>query len=71
VAFVAGALDEPARQRLAARLGQPWDGQRWIKALLTLDDGPAPGESGFLRRFALPKTIAVRTLRHGADLGDD
>ena len=58
-------------RRLAARLGQPWEGQRWIKALLTAEDGPAPDGAGFLRRFALPKTIAVRTLRHGADLGDD
>jgi RHH-type proline utilization regulon transcriptional repressor/proline dehydrogenase/delta 1-pyrroline-5-carboxylate dehydrogenase len=69
IAFVAGVTAEAVRQRLAARLGQPWEGQRWIKALLTAEDGPAPDEAGFLRRFALPKTVAVRTLRHGADLG--
>jgi hypothetical protein len=31
-------------------------------------DGAQPGEPGFLRRFAWPKVVAVRTLRHGADL---
>ena len=43
-------------------------GQRWLKTLITLSDGPAPGEAGFLRQFVHPKTVAVQTLRHGADL---
>ena len=42
--------------------------QRWLKALISLSDGPSPGEVGFLRQFAHPKTVAVRTVRHGADL---
>ena len=32
------------------------------------EDRLAGGLSGFLRRFAWPKVVAVRTLRHGADL---
>jgi hypothetical protein len=43
-------------------------GQLWLKALISLTEGPRPGDIGFLRWFALPKTIAVKTLRHGADL---
>ena len=43
-------------------------GQNWIKALISMNDGPRPGEIGFLRSFALPKTVVINTLRHGADL---
>jgi RHH-type proline utilization regulon transcriptional repressor/proline dehydrogenase/delta 1-pyrroline-5-carboxylate dehydrogenase len=43
-------------------------GQRWLKALISLKEGPRPGEVAFLRWFAHPRTIAVQTLRHGADL---
>ena len=43
-------------------------GQQWLKALISIADGPIPGEPGFLRLFAHPKTVAVQTLRHGADL---
>ncbi len=43
-------------------------GQIWIKALISMKDGPRPGEVGFLRLFALPKTVVINTLRHGADL---
>ncbi len=43
-------------------------GQNWIKALISMNDGPRPGEVGFLRLFALPKTVVINTLRHGADL---
>jgi hypothetical protein len=73
IAFAAVAPGATAgvAERLAGALARPWEGQRWIKALLTLDGAPGPDEAGFLRRFALPKTIAVRTLRHGADLGED
>ncbi|MGE0539977.1 MAG: proline dehydrogenase family protein [Dehalococcoidia bacterium] len=39
-----------------------------LKALITLADGPAPTQRGFLRRFALPKTVAIQTLHLGADL---
>jgi hypothetical protein len=39
-----------------------------LKALITLADGPPPGTPGFLRRFALPKTVAVQTLHLGAEL---
>jgi RHH-type proline utilization regulon transcriptional repressor/proline dehydrogenase/delta 1-pyrroline-5-carboxylate dehydrogenase len=39
-----------------------------LKSLITLADGPGPEQPGFLRRFALPKTVAVRTLHLGADL---
>ncbi len=42
--------------------------QRGLKALISVDDGPRPGETGFLRLFAHPKTVAVRTLHHGAEL---
>ena len=44
------------------------EGQDWVKALISVADGLAPGEHGFLRQFALPRTVAVRTLRHGAQL---
>lgn len=40
----------------------------YLKALITLADGPAPNQPGFLRRFVLPKTVAVRTLHLGAEL---
>jgi hypothetical protein len=39
-----------------------------LKALIVLTDGPLPGQSGFLRRFALPRTVAMRTLHLGAEL---
>ena len=53
---------------LHRRLGPTLEGQRGLKALISTLDGPQPGEDGFARRFAWPKTIAIRTLRHGADL---
>jgi acyl-CoA reductase-like NAD-dependent aldehyde dehydrogenase len=39
-----------------------------LKALITMTDGPGPTQRGFLRRFALPKTVAIQTLHLGADL---
>ena len=39
-----------------------------LKQLLTLADGPGLEAPGFLRRFALPKVVVVRTLHLGADL---
>lgn len=44
------------------------DGQRGLKTLLSPLDGPQPGEAGFVQRFAWPKVMATRTLRHGANL---
>ena len=59
-----------ATQRVYERLSvtREEEGQRWLKALVSMDDGPRPGEAGFLRLFAIPKTIGIRTLRHGADM---
>jgi hypothetical protein len=54
------------QQALAASSANPESPH--LKALISLADGPALGEPGFLRRFALPKTVAVRTLHLGADL---
>jgi RHH-type proline utilization regulon transcriptional repressor/proline dehydrogenase/delta 1-pyrroline-5-carboxylate dehydrogenase len=64
------AIDRgPALARaLAARLGPTAPGQRGLKALLSPLEGPQPGEAGFLLRFAWPKLVAVRTLRHGTEL---
>ncbi|HTE87098.1 MAG TPA: hypothetical protein VK821_20495 [Dehalococcoidia bacterium] len=53
-------------QLLADASGTP--GSPHLKALITPADGPALGEPGFLRRFALPKTTAIRTLHLGAEL---
>jgi len=61
---VAGGLVDALRRDLAGAT----EDQRSLKALLSPLDGPQPGEAGFLRRFALPKVVAIRTLRHGADL---
>ena len=59
----------PALARAFYRaLGPTPPGARGLKSLLSSVDGPRPGESGFARRFASPRVIAVRTLRHGADL---
>ncbi|MBM3933041.1 MAG: hypothetical protein FJ319_01850 [SAR202 cluster bacterium] len=43
-------------------------GQRWLKALVSMSDGTRPGEPCFLWRLCHAKTVAVSTLRHGADL---
>jgi acyl-CoA reductase-like NAD-dependent aldehyde dehydrogenase len=59
---------EPLERRIAQELGKTPDGQRWLKARISLADGPGPEEPGFLRRFALPKTVSIRTLHHGAAL---
>ncbi len=66
VAFV--ACDGGPFSSLAAALAPARPGQRGMKALLSPLDGPQPGEGGFLRRFAWPKVVATRTLRHGANL---
>lgn len=61
--------DRGPMRSLARALG-PTEGprQRGLKAMLTTLDGPKPGETGFLRRFAWSRVTAIRTLRHGADL---
>jgi hypothetical protein len=66
--FAAIDLAPSAERRLAAELAKTPPGQHWLKARISLADGPGPEEPGFLRRFALPKTISVRTLHHGAAL---
>jgi hypothetical protein len=66
------AVDAALRNHRRA-LPPPGRGERradasCLKALISLVDGPRPGVPGFLRRFALPKTVAVQTLHLGADL---
>jgi hypothetical protein len=62
------ATEQTARinERLAAT--RETKGQTWVKALFSMHDCHRPGEPGFVGQFALPKTVAVRTLRLGADL---
>ena len=70
-ASVAGAATDGGPTVAAAvyrALGPTVPGQRGLKALLSRLDGPQPGEPGFVQRFAHPRVVAVRTLRHGADL---
>ncbi len=68
VSFAATDGGPEVARALQRRLGPTTTDQRSLKALLSAIGGPQPGEAGFLRRFALPKTVAIRTLRHGADL---
>ncbi|MCC6236017.1 MAG: proline dehydrogenase family protein [Dehalococcoidia bacterium] len=60
--------DRALARGLARALGPTPDGARGLRALLSPLDGARPGEAGFARRFAWPRVVAVRTLRHGADL---
>ena len=68
--FAVTDLGLAATQCIYERLGVTREdqGQKWLKALISLQEGPLPGEPGYLRLFTLPKTIVIRTLRHGADL---
>ena len=70
VSFAATDLTRQGTQALYRVLGDTKEdsGQTWLKALISLNEGPRPGETGFLRQFAYPKAITVQTLRHGADL---
>ncbi|MSQ36427.1 MAG: aldehyde dehydrogenase family protein [Dehalococcoidia bacterium] len=68
VSFAATDSGPALARALYRRLGPTPPGQRDLKALLSALDGPQPGEPGFLHRFAWPRVVAVRTLRHGADL---
>ena len=69
VAFAASDGGPRLARALYRELGPTDAEQRSLKALISALDGPQAGEPGFLRRFAWPKVVAVRTLRHGADLG--
>ena len=71
VAFAATDAGRALARALHRQLGPTAPGQRSLKALVSRLDGPQAGEPGFVRRFAWPKVVAVRTLRHGADLGLD
>ena len=71
VAFAATDGGSALARALHLELGPTAPGQRSLKTLLSRLDGPQAGEPGFVRRFAWPKVVAVRTLRHGADLGLD
>lgn len=68
VAFVATDAAGALVRATHAALGPTAEGQRWLKALLSPLDGPQPREPGFVRRFAWTRAVAVRTLRHGAEL---
>lgn len=67
--FIAADVSLTRAGLLAASLARQHAGQRAIPAFMSVTDAPAPGEPEFLRRFTIPRTIAIRTLRHGADLG--
>ena len=71
VAFAATDAGPALARALHRQLGPTAPGQRSLKTLVSRLDGPQAGEPGFVRRFAWPKVVAVRTLRHGADLGLD
>jgi len=66
--FAAVDLGLEQTRRLYASMSVVREGQAYLKALISIAEGPRPGEPGFLRLFAHPKTVAVRTFRHGADL---
>ena len=68
VSFVASDGDQQLFRRVWRELGRTVEGQKSLKALISTLDGPQPGQPGFVRRFAWPKVVAIRTLRHGADL---
>ncbi len=68
VAFAASDGGPALARAIYERLGPTDGGQRALKTLIGTLDGPQPGEPGFVRRFALPRVVAIRTLRHGADL---
>ena len=70
ISFAGISLGQDATRAVYRVLGVTNEnsGQRWLKALISLNESHQPGEAGFLRLFAHPRTIAVQTLRHGADL---
>ena len=66
VAFV--ACDHGPFRALAAATGVTHERQVALRALLSPLDSPQPRETGFVARFAWPRVVASRTLRHGANL---
>lgn len=66
--FIAADVAPVRATSLSASLARRHTGQRGIPAFLSVTDAPAAGAPGFVRRFAIPRTIASRILRHGADL---
>ncbi|MBI2850517.1 MAG: proline dehydrogenase family protein [Chloroflexi bacterium] len=68
--FAVTDMGPEATFRVCERLGETREekGQCWVKALFSMQEGHRPGEPGFVRQFALPKAVSIRTLRHGADL---
>jgi delta 1-pyrroline-5-carboxylate dehydrogenase len=70
VHFAVTAMSPVNTRRIHDALGVAHEdrGPDWLKALISMDDGLRPGEPGFLKQFALPKAVAIRTLRHGAVL---
>lgn len=70
VTFAAAGLAGEATRDLYRLLGEASAApdSPYLKALISLVDGPGPEQPGFLRRFALAKTVAIRTLHLGADL---
>ncbi|MEX2446812.1 MAG: hypothetical protein WD734_05665, partial [Dehalococcoidia bacterium] len=68
VAFLATAAGPALARDAYGWLGPTPSSSRSLKALLSPLEGLQPDEPGFLRRFAWQKVVAVRTLRHGADL---
>ena len=69
VSFAASDGGPALARALHGELGETAPGQRSLKALISRLDGPQAGEPGFVRRFCWPRVVAVRTLRHGAELG--
>ncbi|MSQ42275.1 MAG: hypothetical protein EXR65_04485 [Dehalococcoidia bacterium] len=76
---VLASLDYDEGGREAKRLAQEYLGGdfpallrplRWLLRVARDERLPAAvvGEAGFIRRFAWAKVVAVRTLRHGAEL---
>ena len=68
VAFATSDGGPALARALHERLGPTYEGQRGLKAQIGTLEGPQPGERGFVQRFAWPRVVAIRTLRHGADL---
>ena len=67
--FAAGDLPLATLQPLRMALAENRPGIPAFRVWIGNEDGPVPGSPGFLRRFALPKAVAINTLRHAVDLG--
>ncbi|MFA7248002.1 MAG: proline dehydrogenase family protein [Dehalococcoidia bacterium] len=69
ITFAATDAGPATERRLYGVLGPTRPSERSLRALISTLDGPQPGEPGFVRRFSWSKVVAIRTLRHGAELG--